>query len=159
MYETILVAIDDSEPASAALEHAVDLADAVGAQLHVLSVVEPSSQLRFGVREVDELNDAVGELVDDVVAAVAGLEAADGSEGGDTDDLEVHPEIRRGRPSEIVLEYAEEIDADLLLVGQQGESDLSEKLLGSTTDRIARQSSVPVTIVPGSRAKQGGSAD
>lgn len=155
MYETILVAIDDSEPASAALEHAVDLADAVGARLHVLSVVEPSSQLRFGVREVDELNDAVGELVDDVVAAVAGLEAED----GDTDDLEVHPEIRRGRPSEIVLEYAEEIDADLLLVGQQGESDLSEKLLGSTTDRIARQSSVPVTIVPGSRAVRSGSAD
>ncbi|MCU4744269.1 universal stress protein [Halobacteria archaeon AArc-m2/3/4] len=138
MYETILVAIDDSDTANEALEHAIDLADAVGARLHVLSVVEPSGRLRFGVREVDQLNDAVRELVDDVVAA------ADGHD----ERLEIHPEIRRGRPSEIVLAYADEVGADLVLVGQQGESDLSEKLLGSTTDRVARQSTVPVTIVP-----------
>lgn len=152
MYETILVAIDDSEPAGAALEHAIDLASAVGAQLHVLSVVEPSSPLRFGVGEVDELNDAVREMVENVIAAADGHAGRSG-DGDEGDDLEIHPEIRRGRPSEIVLAYAEEIDADVLLVGQRGESDLADKLLGSTTDRIARRSSVPVTIVPGSRTE------
>ena len=137
MYDSILVAIDDSEPAEAALEHAIDLAGSVGAALFVLSVVDPGgSPMRFSVQEVDALNRTVSEMVEDVLAAYEGH------------SLEIDAEVRRGRPDEIILEYAEEVDADLILVGQRGKRSLPHAILGSTADRVTRLSTIPVTIVP-----------
>ena len=138
MYNTILVGIDGSDEATGALEHAIDLADAVGATLHVVSVVETTgSSMRFGVTEVDELNRAVSELVDDVVDAHA------------SQTVEITGDIRRGRPAESLLEYASEHGVDLILVGQHGSDGLASAILGSTTDRLARLTEIPMTIVPG----------
>ncbi|AHG01134.1 hypothetical protein HALLA_17635 [Halostagnicola larsenii XH-48] len=145
MYDRILVAIDDSEHAAFALEHAVDLATSVDAVVFALTVVEPSSPMSFGVEEVDELNEAATRLVEET------REASD-----DIDDLEVRVDVLRGEPSDAILEYAAEIDADLLVVGQGGASGIAEALLGGTSERLSRQTTTPMTIVPGSEpADQG----
>ena len=139
MSETILVGIDESETARTALSHAVDLAAVTDATVHVITVVEPrGSSYTFGVREIEELNEAAQRVVD---------EAVDAHEGRDVD---LRVDVRRGSPAEAILDYAEEADADRIVVGQRGTSGLSGAIIGSTADRLSRLATVPVTIVPGS---------
>ncbi|WP_255194261.1 universal stress protein [Natronobeatus ordinarius] len=136
MYDTILVAIED-ESARKTLEYAVGLADRIDAALHVLTVVDATGNpMKFGVAEVDDLNRAASTLREEAVTAI------------DDRDVELHAAVRRGRPDEEILAYADEIEAGLILVGRQGERDLPTAILGSTTDRLVRQSPVPVAVVP-----------
>lgn len=136
MYDSILVATDGSDNARAALEHALDLAAAVDAVVHVVTVVDPDSPMRFGVAEVEELDDAAQDVVDEIVRVY------------DDHDVEIRGDVRRGTPVETLLEYATESDADLIVAGQHGSGGLSDVLLGSTTDRLIRLSSIPVVVVP-----------
>lgn len=137
MYETILVATDSSDAARAALAHAVDLAVAVGARVHVITVLElQGNPMQFGVGEVDALNERVADFMDELTDVHA------------DDPVEMETEIRRGNPAETVLDYAGEIDADLVVAGQRGAGGITGALLGSTTDRLARLTERPFIIVP-----------
>lgn len=136
MYDRILVGIDGSEGAQRALAYAVELASAVDATLHVLTVVDPQGSRVFGVESVSAIDEAATELIDSV------------SEQLTDQDVEIVGDVRRGSPAECLLEYADETDIDLLITGQQGHSSLADRLIGSTPDRIARMTTRPFLIVP-----------
>ncbi|WP_394741931.1 universal stress protein [Natronococcus roseus] len=136
---SILVPTDGSDAAEAALERALRFADCEGATVHVLSVVDTTANpMRFGVAEVADLDRARTELVDGIVDAC----------GGRTSGFEVRGAVRRGRPTATILEYAEEHGIDLLVVGRTGRGGVAAALLGSTADRLVRQASIPVVVVP-----------
>lgn len=135
---TILVPTDGSAVAGTALERGLQLAELDDATVHVLSVVDTTTNpMRFGVAEVAELDQTTEELVDEIVDAY-----------GDR-DVEIRGAIRRGRPASTILAYAEENAIDLIVVGRTGRGGVGEALLGSTTDRLVRQASIPVIVVPG----------
>lgn len=135
MYETILVGTDGSDSAQNALEHAVELARVIGATLHVVTVVdEHTNPMKFGVTEVHELNQAKETLMDDIEKA--------------TGDDDLTADIRRGDAPDTLLEYAGEIEADLLIVGQSSASQLEAAVFGTTTERLAEKTEIPLTIVP-----------
>lgn len=137
MYETILVATDSSDEADAAMTHAIDLAAQLGATVHVVTVLDTTGNpYRFSVDEANEMNAAARELVEDVAVAHDGSEAT------------IETEILRGEPASTILAYADEIEADLVVVGQRGTSGLTGTLIGSTTDRLARLTDRPLTIIP-----------
>ncbi|MEY7847785.1 universal stress protein [Natrarchaeobius sp. A-rgal3] len=134
---SILVPTDGSDVANAALDRAVALAADVDGTVHVLAVVDTTTDpLRFDSGLVADIEDAKNELVEDV------LEAVDGRQ------VEVSGAVRRGRPASTIVDYASEIDADLIVVGRTGESRTAAALLGSTADRVVRTASVPVIVVP-----------
>ena len=138
MYRTILVPVDGSEVSQVALSHAVGIAEGSGATVNALAVVEPSgSRLGFDVDDAEALDRAVGELADAIL------------EANGTTDVEIESEVRRGRdPHEAILDYVDEVDADLLVMGRRGTASLPERILGSTADRIARLADIPVVLVP-----------
>lgn len=137
MYETVLVGVDGNESAQQALEHAVELAQAVGATLHVVTIVDSQANpMKFGVAEVDELNRAKTTLVERITKSV--------------DDGDFTAEIRRGDPPDALLEYATEIDADLLLIGQSEARGLEATLSEQTAEHLANRTQIPLTIVPSS---------
>lgn len=137
MYETILVATDSSDESRAALEHAVSLAADVGATVHVVTVLEvQANPMKFGVGEVDALNEAAEELLEDIIGAHDGR------------DVDIQGEILRGKPAKTLLEYAEQIDADLVVAGQKGAGGITGTLVGSTTDRLTRLTDRPLVIIP-----------
>lgn len=137
MYQTILVPIDGSDPSRSALAHAINVADELNATVHVLAVVEPSrSLLAFSVDEVEDINQALVDLVDTIVTS-----------NGWT-DVPIKSEVRRGRPVyEVILDYAQEIRADLVVIGRQGTSSLPKAVFGSTADRVTRLADIPVMLV------------
>lgn len=138
MYQTILVPIDGTEASRNALRHASTIAKGSDATIALLAVIEPSGNpMAFTADTIEEIDQELRELVD----AVATVD--------DPIDVDVRANVRRGHsPHETVLDFVDEIDADLVVLGRTGTRSLPRAILGSTTDRIVRLSEVPVVVVP-----------
>lgn len=137
MYDEILFPTDGSDGADAALTHAMELAETYGATLHVLYVVD-TTYLGSSAAEAttfETLQQVGEEAVSETVEAI--------SERG----IEVTGERREGEPYTAILGYAEEIDADVIVMGTHGRSGIDRFLLGSVTEKVVRTSDVPVLTV------------
>jgi nucleotide-binding universal stress UspA family protein len=146
--ERILVPTDFSENAQVALEAGYDLARQLGARVYVLHVQDETT-LRTAVKEGllrpdstdQELESEVAEMIEQRLSiSIAGL----GS------DVTVERVSRRGDPKVVVVEYAREIDADLVVVGMRGTSAMEHvvaAVLGSVAERVTRRSPCPTLVV------------
>ena len=143
MYETILFPTDGSDASLGALDHALELAGTYDATLHVLYVVDTSySYGDFDGAAVDltpvfealrEEGERTIERVEER-AADAGVDVV----GATREDSAVHRSI---------VEYAEEADVDLIVMGTHGRRGLNRWLLGSVTERVVRAADAPVLTV------------
>ena len=135
MYDRILVPTDGSEPAAVAGDMAIALAEAFEADVHAVFVQETGGW-PFGLSEEEtaELRrlgeEAVGQIADR--AAEAGIEAT-------TAVLEDSDPIH-----ETVLAYADEHDIDAIVIGTRGRSGVGRMLVGSVTEQLLRESTIPV---------------
>lgn len=131
MYERILVATDGSEAAARATDHALDLASTFDADLHAIYVVDTrrygKSMLADTEEVITDLRERGQDILDDITAQA---------------DVDVTTEIHDGRPHEVIGEYADRIDADLLLLGNRGVDSGGE--IGSTAERVVRYVDRPV---------------
>lgn len=57
-------------------------------------------------------------------------------------------EVRHGDPAKNIIEVAEEKDAGLIIMSKKGKSNLKELLIGSTAEKVAEKSPIPVLLVP-----------
>ncbi|SDL04516.1 universal stress protein [Natronorubrum texcoconense] len=140
MTRHLLVPMDDSERARAALEHAVSLfPDDEVTVLHVVDDLEAGygggrpPVTTGGEKRVDDEDPDFFEDVRSIAAA---------------HDRTVETTVIEGTSADAILEYAREHDVDQIVMGSQGRSGVSRMLLGSIAEAVTRQSSVPVTIVP-----------
>ncbi|MFC6988123.1 universal stress protein [Haloplanus sp. GCM10025708] len=69
------------------------------------------------------------------------------SEGEDA-GVDVETRFAEGRPQTRIVDRADETNADLVVMGQQGHTGLGERLLGSALTRVLRNTDVPVLAVP-----------
>ncbi|USZ69807.1 universal stress protein (plasmid) [Halorussus salilacus] len=137
MYERILVPTDGSDAVDPAVDHAIDLAKTYDAELHALNAVNVgtlSSDHQSSV--VDRLEKAGADATDAVAerAADAGL-------------ANVTTAVVRERPAAAILDYAEREGVDLVVMGTHGRSGMDRHLIGSVTEKVVRQSDVPVLSV------------
>jgi len=61
--------------------------------------------------------------------------------------------VEWGEPYESVLDYADEHDIDIIVMGTHGRTGLDHHLLGSVTEKVVRTSDVPVLTVRASGEK------
>ncbi|WP_435348855.1 universal stress protein [Haloarchaeobius sp. HRN-SO-5] len=113
--EHILLATDGSEYARQAARHAIELADEDGATLHVICVVD---QRRFDDPALSSAE--LATIFADEHAAVCVEEVT--KMAADT-AVAVDGDIRHGVPHEVILDYADEVDADVIVVGEHGEHE------------------------------------
>lgn len=141
MYDCILVPTDGSDPSEQASEHAITLAEQFDATVHALFVVEqtgPGGHWDFAVED----QEAAGETALDTVATL-------GNEHG----VEVERHLRRGAPSEEIVDAASDYDADLIVMGTQGRTGLSRiATAGSSTERVVRLTDIPTLVIGGAGA-------
>src|SRR5579884_4294741 len=136
----IVFATDFSDAARHAQESAVMLAKAYEATLHVVHV--PESPLWLGSN----------------AATIVYLEQAQKDGERQLADLEqqlarrglTRVDVRQpiGMPSEQITKAAQEIGAELVVVGTRGRTDLETILLGSTAERVIKAAPCPVLAVP-----------
>lgn len=146
----ILVAVDFSDYSAKALVWAARLSDRLATPLLVLHVVhDPESAPGYYkhskkwkkhlVRMEEAADDMMGEFVDQVRRDnpdVTGLRT-------------MEAKLVVGLPVTRILEVAEKIGAQMIVMGSQGRTGVSHLLLGSKAERVAQLAPVPVTIVKG----------
>jgi len=141
MYKKILCATDFSARSAVALDHAIGLAADQSAQLHVVHAVEPAPiTVHHGAM--------IAMLFPENLAdeACAQLDMLLESRRGAGVPLTGHLETRRA--SDKVCELAENLEANLLVVGTHGRSGLKRMVMGSTAEKILRSASTPVLAIP-----------
>ncbi len=152
MYGKILIALDGSEPANNALEHAIRIATAFGAELRLLAVV-PGMMLSVLSEEVDD--SLIAPRAQDLVSSQERLRSVYGQilEDAASKLKSEHPDLvfgtllREGRPSVTIIEVAEEEDVDLVILGSEGLGGITGYLLGGTSRRVMDSCTKPVLIV------------
>lgn len=137
MDDSILVPTDGSDPATAALEHALDVAADTGATVHALYVANTNepSLVRLGDQVVDVLEEEGEEVLDRArsLAEERGVTLVD--------------RVVQGDPPDAILEYVDAADVGLVVMGAHGRRGLGEYLLGSTTEAVVNACAVPVLTV------------
>lgn len=139
MYERVLVATDGSESAEAATDHAIAVAEAFDADLHAVAVVETRTGYDNAIVDPDTVRENLRADADAALQAV--------TERAEAAGMPVETARREGVPAEEIQAHAAERDVDLLLLGAVGRSGFQDLLLGSTVERVIRQSPIPVTVV------------
>ncbi|WP_323675820.1 universal stress protein [Halorubellus sp. PRR65] len=136
MYERILVPTDGSVGSAHVALQAIDLAETYGASVHVLHVVDESVRAFVaGFGDESELDDR-GEAAVERVAAMAREHGVD-----------VVTAIEDGDPARRIVDYADEIEADLIVAGTHGRSGVERRLIGSVAERLVRRARCPVMTV------------
>jgi nucleotide-binding universal stress UspA family protein len=146
MYVRILVPIDGSGAAERGLDEAIALARQLGSTLHFLSVVD--TRLLGIAVSVDAPPEQVVEdwrIAGEKLVPAAVTRAR--SQG-----VEAHGVVRCDpdhRVYEVILREAENVNADLIVMGTHGRHGLPRLLLGSDAEFVLRESPVPVLLVRG----------
>lgn len=140
MYDDILIPTDGSEASQAAVKHGITSAEAHGATVHLLYVVDIGTEMSAS---------AVGTIAEELTDTLEG-EAEDAldsaEEQADKAAVPFERTVLEGVPHEAIAEYSADHDVDFIAMGASGQSGLKEHLLGSTTDRVVRSVDVPVLL-------------
>ena len=140
MYDHVLVPTDGSATVPETLDHAIPLAASNDATIHALYVIDT----RITNAAADETREELrATLESEGEAAVT--EVLDRAEAAGVDAVDT---VRAGTPSKTILDYVEEADIDLVVIGTRGKSP-REKVtsLGSVSERVVDNASVPVFVV------------
>ncbi|MFC4356524.1 universal stress protein, partial [Halobium salinum] len=137
----VLVALDGSPLAEAALDYALETFDCRTTVLNVVTPVD-ASMSEGGVLGVDE-----GRRAD--ARARAERLVADAERRAEAADRTVEPAVESGDPAETVLAYVDAHDVDQVVMGGHGgeRGDIARRLLGTVATAVVGAAPVTVTVV------------
>ncbi|MCW2543699.1 MAG: UspA domain protein [Frankiales bacterium] len=144
MYRSIVVGTDGSDTATTAVRHAFGLAVATGAAVHVVTAWSrvPALVLSSGVLS----SSPAGGVATDDGAWIGPMHdrlVVDGERLG----LTVTPYAVEDSPAHALLDLADRVDADVVVVGNQGMAGLRGRL-GSVPNTVAHKARCAVLVVP-----------
>jgi nucleotide-binding universal stress UspA family protein len=161
----ILVPIDFSDVTPAAIDLARQLGQAFGAAIHLVHVKELTAApapgaLEYGLTGVSELAPIAGVPVpgfkpsseriaedEDQKSKLAKWQAEIAQEG-----IEVRLHEVAGVVAEQILNLADQLDANMIVMGRHGHGAMYTLLLGSATQGVLKHSTRPVLLVPAARS-------
>ena len=126
MFERIVVGVSKASSAKEAARQGVDLASKLGAELHLVTAFEAGDAKQSGrEREHSE------GLLESMALAAA---------------VPIRTHVLPGDPAAAILQVAEQVDADLIVVGNKGMKGAG-RILGSVPNNIAHRAPCAVLIV------------
>lgn len=140
-FKRVLIATDGSENAEKAASYGMYLAKAACAEVHVLYVI--STQHAVTTRTVKSWSEGLEEYLKDKGRIAIGNVEKMGEEAG----VKVKSVFLKGIPADKILEYAQENNIDLIVVGTHGLTGIKKFLIGSIAEKVVRHSRVPVMVI------------
>jgi nucleotide-binding universal stress UspA family protein len=139
--EKILIATDGSETAKKAVEFGVQIAGLSGAKVYAVFVIDTTPYYSIPLDQIwskevyEQLEKMGSEITLDVekTAKIAGLEA--------------ESVVLKGNPAERIVNFAEEQNVDMIIVGAHGMGGFERLVIGSVSEKIVRHSKSPVLVV------------
>ncbi|MFN0055516.1 MAG: universal stress protein [Planctomycetales bacterium] len=136
----VLLPVDFSEPSLKATEYALSLARQFGATLHLFHVIEDPvvylpmfesyplpTREQFETYAQDRLENWIAEE--------------------DSEGLKIERVWRHGKPHIEIIDYADDSQVDLIIIGTHGRGVAAHLLLGSVAEKVVRKSPCPVLTV------------
>ena len=140
-YKKILVCLDGSALAEAALPHAQSLASDEDAQILLLRVsVNPAAEFSFSDPSIAD--NLIENMEAETLAYLQSVRAKLQKAGFRTSFL-----ICQGPIAEMILNAATENQADVIVMSTHGRSGIKRWLLGSVADRVVTHSTIPVMLI------------
>ncbi|HKY32873.1 MAG TPA: universal stress protein [Candidatus Polarisedimenticolia bacterium] len=140
--ERIGCGIDFSDHSRYALQHAAALARWYSARLFGVHVSEAPLPPADGPRRLPGLGPLRPEARHDLMRTLEGFLSPAAAAAA------VQPVLLEGHPARELARWAEELPADLLVLGTHGRHGFERLMLGSVTERIVRRAACPVLTVP-----------
>jgi nucleotide-binding universal stress UspA family protein len=141
VFTSILCPVDFSVHSERALGFALDLAALSGAHLTVITVVD---SFLDAAANASGTHDALAAQTQQEIKGL--LDRMTASRGQTPPPVGVSVEV--GAPAEEILKQADECRADLIVMGTQGLEGPRRFFFGSTTERVLRESRIPVLAIP-----------
>lgn len=142
IFKQILLAIDLSEPSDKLLARAKQLVRNTKAPLAILNVIE-NSQIGF----LNFLLKTEAESIEKSTRSKLNADLLDIKNTLFDAGIEANTIIVKGKVSESICHYADEINVDLLLIGAYNHNKLGKIFLGSTALKILRHSICPTLVI------------
>lgn len=139
----IVVGVDEQPYSLAALDRAGELARALNSDLHAVYAVHLSPNLlqAVGIAPI-EIGVIEQAQIDEVWRVAAPHVEALKNTG-----VTVHEHSIRGYPPDVLIDFADEHDCDMAVVGSRGRSELASFFLGSTAHRVLHFAHCDVLVV------------
>ena len=148
-FSKILVAIDGSDHSMKAAEYAIDIARDNKAQLIALTVLDISkvgyaasafiASPMYGLEILERKRKEAHEWVDKV-GKLTSQKA--------NDDIRFKPQIEESMsPAGTIVDFAENQNMDLIVVGSRGRSGFTKLLLGSIASTVVTYATCPVLVI------------
>lgn len=146
MFKKILVAVDGSKSSFKALDKAIELQKLMDTEIYLICVYKHHSlfeaSLSIGRPDSMDIPDKVlSEYAKEIVNHAKEMAKEKGA-------VKVRGFVKAGRPSSVIVKFAQDKGADLIVVGTRGtHSDKEGILLGSVSHRVASRAKCPVLVV------------
>ncbi|MDF0750803.1 universal stress protein [Marinobacter sp. 71-i] len=146
MFKKILVAVDGSKSSFKALDKAIELQQLMDTEIYLICVYKHHSlfeaSLSIGRPDSMDIPDKVlSEYAKEIVNHAKEMAKEKGA-------VKVRGFVKAGRPSSVIVKFAQDKEADLIVVGTRGtHSDKEGILLGSVSHRVASRAKCPVLVV------------
>jgi nucleotide-binding universal stress UspA family protein len=138
---SVLCPVDFSDASRGALRYAAAVAEHFCARLTVLTINDPVLEVAavtaYGAAWLPE--DSHGELRRFVESTFSGRTLG---------VQELRSEVATGKPAPEILRVARERSCDLIVMSTHGLTGVRKLFFGSTTERVLRETSVPVLVTP-----------
>ncbi|HCB93747.1 MAG TPA: universal stress protein [Selenomonas sp.] len=137
MIKNILIPVDGSEGSDRAITHAISLAEVCGAKLNFLYVAN-INQLAINACLSDAILEAVTKAGNVILERAMQMVPT---------GIEKEAFSETGSPAVVILDFADSMEADLVVMGSRGLGVVKGVLLGSVSQYIVEQSKCPVLVV------------
>ena len=138
-FKKVLLPINPDQVQPQAVEFAARVASQYGVALNLIFVFELPGRSKgagFAVESSEQLESDVQLLISKVIKPLLG-------DVGLADVI-----IRSGRAADKIIEVAEELNADVIIMGAQGKTGLTHLIMGSVTEKVVHLATRPVLTVP-----------
>jgi nucleotide-binding universal stress UspA family protein len=146
VFKRILVGLDGTSRGLRTAEMAAGLAARFGAELHLLTVTRPQ-EVSPEVLEYLEAENLRGEpsyVLDEETQAIVDKAKVIAEQNK---VRMVQMVVREGKPAQVLIDYAQSHEMDLLVVGSRGVGALEAALLGSVSQKVSQLAGCSVLIV------------
>jgi nucleotide-binding universal stress UspA family protein len=147
IFRKIMVATDGSELVKRAVHTAIEIARLSEAKLYAVHVISLEGNSIFHSRDEEQKKALREQLTTEGKKATAYVESI-----GRTANVEVESIILEGNPANEIIDFAEKIDIDLIVMGTQGKTGIQRFLVGSVSENVVRHSKRAVLVVRGESA-------
>jgi nucleotide-binding universal stress UspA family protein len=140
--KNILVPIDFHKPSIEALKYAYNLSKKIKSDIVVVNIIETPGLLSDFFSKGDQLVQITNNAKDKLTEIISSLKVNDGT-------VNISSKVERGKPYKKILEIANEINARMIILGENHQSESIEQDLGTTVYHVVLNSPIPVLTFKG----------